>query len=73
MRGCAAQKADDRGVTHVIVGDKPEGLQGLKPPKRAKVVQVSKIHTHVSTIVSSTSSGLSASFSCGTTFQVRLH
>lgn len=42
MRGCAAQKADDPGVTHVIVGDKPEGLQGLKPPKRAKVVQVSK-------------------------------
>ena len=42
MRTCAAQKADDPGVTHVIVGDKPEGLQGLNPPKRAKVVQVSK-------------------------------
>lgn len=29
----------DPGVTHVIVGDKPEGLQGFQAPKHVKVVE----------------------------------
>ncbi|BDA49904.1 probable DNA polymerase lambda at C-terminar half [Coccomyxa sp. Obi] len=29
----------DPGVTHVIVGDKPEGLQGFQAPKHVKIVE----------------------------------
>jgi hypothetical protein len=34
-----AQAIEDRSLTHVVVGDKPEGMAAFKPPRQAIVVQ----------------------------------
>lgn len=40
---CPLQVLTDPAVTHVIVGDKREGLQGFQAPKHVKVVEVSHL------------------------------